>query len=150
MILLRKIVSLNNIYINESHWLYTLQIYTVCKSRIEISHRLMEIFLILKRLGNNLIHPVVFLNESAKEIVNSWFFVTFNFLTSYHKPHCSWKFHWNSTSCSADMETFFDNISYFHRFLSFFWIFWHFLVTKKLMASAYNRWCQYFFAFNIF
>ena len=61
MILLREVVSLNNIYINEIHWLYTLQIYTVCKSRVEISHRLMEIFLILKRLGDNLTPPVVFL-----------------------------------------------------------------------------------------
>ena len=42
MILLREVVSLNN---TESHWLYTLQIYTVCKSRVEISHRLMEISL---------------------------------------------------------------------------------------------------------
>ena len=55
MILLRKTVSLNNIYINESHWPYTLQI---------ISHRLMEIFLILKRLGDNLTPPVVFLRMS--------------------------------------------------------------------------------------
>ena len=46
------------------------------------------------------------------------------------------------------METFFDNISYFHRFLSIFWIFWYFLVTKKLMTSAYNRWCQHFFHFQ--
>ena len=81
MILLRKIVSLNNIYINESHWLYTLQIYTVCKSGVEISHSLLEIFLILKRLGGQFDPSCVFLNESAKEIVNSWFFVTFNFLT---------------------------------------------------------------------
>ena len=82
MILLRKIVSLNNIYVNESHWLYNLQIYTVCKSRVEISHRLMEIFLVLKRLGGQFDPSCGFLlNESAKEIVNSWFFVTFNFLT---------------------------------------------------------------------
>ena len=60
MILLRKVVSLNSIYINESHRLYTLQVYTVCKSRVEISHRNMEIFLILKRLGDNLTPPVVF------------------------------------------------------------------------------------------
>ena len=76
--MLRKVVSLNNIYINESHWLYTLQIYTVCKSRVEISHRLMEIFLILKRLGDNLTPPVVFFKDvSATEIVNSWVFCDF-------------------------------------------------------------------------
>ena len=34
-----------------------------------------------------------------------------------------------------------DNISFFHRFSSFFWIFWHFFATEKLMASACNR-CQ--------
>ena len=63
MILLRKVVSLNSIYINESHRLYTLQIYTVCKSRVEISHRLMEIFLILEKLGDNLTSPSFFLKK---------------------------------------------------------------------------------------
>ena len=29
MILLRKVASLKKIYLNESHWLYTLQAYTV-------------------------------------------------------------------------------------------------------------------------
>ena len=78
MILLGKIFSLNNIYINESHWLYTWQIYTVSKSRVEISHRVMEIFLILKRLGDNLTPPVVFFKDvSATEIVNSWVFCDF-------------------------------------------------------------------------
>ena len=33
-----------------------------------------------------------------------------------------------------------------HRFFGFFW---HFFVTKKLITSAYNRWCQHFFTFNI-
>ena len=32
-----------------------------------------------------------------------------------------------------------------------FWFvfFWHFLVTKKLMTSACNRWCQYFYTFSL-
>ena len=51
MILLRKVVSRDNIYINESHWPYTLQIYIVCKFWVEISHRLMKIFFILKGWG---------------------------------------------------------------------------------------------------
>ena len=54
MILLRKVVSLNNIDLNENHWqmkIRILQVYTVCKSRVEISHRLMEIFLILEGWG---------------------------------------------------------------------------------------------------
>ena len=87
MILLRKIVSLNNVYINESNWLYTLQIYTVCKSRVEISHRLMEMFLILKRLGGQFDpSSKCFKNVSAKEIVNSWFFVPFNIMISHIIP----------------------------------------------------------------
>ena len=45
MILLRKVFSLKNVYINETHWLYNLQIYTVCKCRVEISQMLMEISL---------------------------------------------------------------------------------------------------------
>ena len=96
MILLRKIVSLNNIYLNESHWLYTLQIYTVCKSGVEISHRLMEIFLILKRLrGQFDLSCGFFRNVSAKGIVNAtwWkfglyfvyiFIADSNFLTKFY------------------------------------------------------------------
>ena len=30
-------------------------------------------------------------------------------------------------------------------FSSSSWIFWHFLIAKKLMTSAYNGWCQNFF-----
>ena len=134
--------------INDSHWLYTLQIYTVCKSRVEISHRLMEIFLILKRLGEQF-DP--FLNESAKVIVNSWFSVTFKFLTFniiishiipenfIEIPQVVQKI-W---ILSLTILAIFIN---FYKFLGFFW---HFLVTKRLMTSAYNRWCQYFFTFNI-
>ena len=47
MILRRKVVSLKNIYFNESQWLYTLQIYTFKKSRVEISHTLMNMSLSL-------------------------------------------------------------------------------------------------------
>ena len=42
------------------------------------------------------------------------------------------------------------NISYFHQFSPIFWIFWHLLVSKKLMTSAYNRWCSHFFHFYRF
>ena len=45
MILLRKVISLKSNYSNESHWLYSLQIYTVQKSRVTIRHTLMEISL---------------------------------------------------------------------------------------------------------
>ena len=44
----------------------------------------------LKRLVDNLTSPVVFLeNVSAKEIVNSWFFVTFNIIISHIFPENS-------------------------------------------------------------
>ena len=45
MILLRKVVSLKSISINESYWLYTSQIYTVCKPPVEMSQTLGEISL---------------------------------------------------------------------------------------------------------
>ena len=37
----------------------------------------------------------------------------------------------------------------FKSFLLTFWIFWHFVIINILMMSAYNRWCQYFFTFNL-
>ena len=84
MILARKVIPLNNVYINESHWFYTLQIYTVCKSRLEIGHRLMEI--VNKVEGQFYLSCVFFKNVSAKEIVNSWFFVTLNIIISHIFP----------------------------------------------------------------
>ena len=53
------------------------------------------------------------------------------------------KFHWNSSIRLGVMKNFSLNISYFHRFSSTLWSFWHFFVTKKLMCSAYSRWCQH-------
>ena len=86
MILLRKVVSRDNIYINESHWPYTLQIYTACKFWVEISDRLMKIFFILKGWGTIWPPLCFFINLSNKEIVNSWFFVTFNLIISHIFP----------------------------------------------------------------
>ena len=69
--------------------------------------------------------PVVFpKNASSKESKNPGFFKSFlkislKFLKSF--------------------KTFSVNISYFQRFSSLVWIFWHFLATKKLMASSYKR-----------
>ena len=43
----------------------------------------------------------------------------------------------------------FDPVCNIWRFpSSIFRIFWHFLVTKKLMTLAYNKWCQHFFNFQ--
>ena len=91
--------------------------------------------------------PVVFrkiyLLKRGRNLV---FFFTFNIIL---KTQISWKFHWISSSRSEDMEKFSVNISYFQQFFSIFWIFWHYLVTKKLKTSAYNRWYHHFFTFNI-
>ena len=75
---------------------------------------------------------------SSKERVKLWFFVTFkiiirqifseNFIQIRQVVQKLWR---TSLSILA--------IFIFHQFLSFFRIFGHFLVTKKLMASAYNR-----------
>ena len=54
--------------------------------------------------------------------------MTFNIIV---KQFC-WKFHWNSSIRSEDMNIFFDHINYFHHFL----ILRHFLVTSNLMMSA--------------
>ena len=71
------------------------------------------------------------------------FFVTFN-----TKSRLSWKLHWSSSSCSEDMEIFLLSID-----TSIFPVFWHFLVTKKLAASAYNSITDgvgiFFFTFNL-
>ena len=40
-------------------------------------------------------------------------------------------------------------LAIFMDFYQYFGFFWHCLVTKKLMASVYNRWCQHFFTLNI-
>ena len=39
----------------------------------------------------------------SQERVKPCFFCGFNY---YHKSHLSWKFHWNSSSCSEDMKIF--------------------------------------------
>ena len=41
-----------------------------------------------------------------------------------------------SLKCSGDMKIFSVNSNYF-------------FVTEKLMSSAYNKWCQHFFTFNL-
>ena len=83
-------------------------------------------------------------NVSSKGRVKPCFFVTFNIIISHTFPE-------NSIEISQVVQKIWTIslsilaiISYFHRFSSNFWIFWHFLVTKKLMTSAYNTWCQHF------
>ena len=84
-------------------------------------------------------------NVSSKERVKPCYFYAFK----YHNSDLSWKFHWNSSSRSEVLKNFFVNISYFHRFSSIFWIFWHFLVTEKLITPpAYNSQLIAFFQFQ--
>ena len=94
----------------------------------------------LKQLGRSQFDPYPSCgfpkNVCSKKRVKPWF----SWLLIYHKSHMSWNFHWNFSSRSEDINNFSVNISYFYHFSSIFWIFWHFLVTKKLMGSANNRW----------
>ena len=75
---------------------------------------------------------------SSKERVKPWFFVTFNIIISDIFPE-------NFIGITQVVRKIWgislSILAKFHRFSSIFWIFWHFLVTKKLMMSAYNRWC---------
>ena len=48
---------------------------------------------------------------------------------------CFLKISLNSLSRSEDMKKFPVSISYFRQFSSIFQIFWHYLLTKKLMTS---------------
>ena len=145
MILLRKVVYPDNIYINESHWPYTLQIHTVCKFWVEISHGLMKIFFILKGWSDNLAQFVFFfIKLSNKEIVNSWFFLTFNLIMSHILPENFikisqvvqkiWRF-------SLTIYFFLDN-----QFFSFFWLFDNSLLQRNWWRQLIT---DYFFTFNI-
>ena len=68
-------------------------------------------------------------NVCSKERVKPWFFMTFNIIIRHVFPK----------NFIEVTKNFFVNTSYYHQFSSIFRIFWHFLVTKKLMTSAYNR-----------
>ena len=82
-----------------------------------------------------------FRNVFSRERLKLWFFVTFNIIIGYIFPENFieipqvvqkiWRF-------SPSMLTVFINFSYY----------WHFLVTKNLMTSAYNTRCQQFFCFQ--
>ena len=69
----------------------------------------------------------------SKQRMKLWFFVTFNIISRHifpenfiELPQVVQKIWRNSLSIVAN----------FHQFSSFSWIFWHYLVTKKLMTSA--------------
>ena len=85
-------------------------------------------------------------NVSSKERIKPCFFVIFNIIIRHIFPE-------NFTEMSQVVQKlwriFLSILAIFINFYHFFWIFWFYLVTKKLMASSYNRWCQYFFTLNI-
>ena len=66
-----------------------------------------------------------------------------------HQDECFLKNSLEFLKSFRSYEEFLCLYSLFFLILINFWIFWHFLVTKKLMTSAYNKWCQHFFTFNI-
>ena len=84
---------------------------------------------------------------SSKDRVKPWFFVTFNIIISHIFPE-------NFIEITQVVQKIWGIsltiLANFHRFASIFWIFWNFLVSKKLTRSAYNRWCQYFFTYTYF
>ena len=70
------------------------------------------------------------------------FFVAFNIIITHI---FSEKFYRISSVRSEYMNVFFFNINDFHQFLV---VFFYFLVTKKLIMSAYNRLRQHFFYYQ--
>ena len=81
----------------------------------------------LERRRVNLIVPCGFSkNLSSKERAKPWFFVTFNIVLKYIFPENFIEFYRNFLSVLPN----------FHQFSSVFWIFWHYLATKKLMTSV--------------
>ena len=71
---------------------------------------------------------------SSKRRVKLRFFVTFKIIIRHIFLENLTE---SSPSCSEFMENLSVSISYFHQFLSIFWILWHFFVSKKLMMSAF-------------
>ena len=84
-------------------------------------------------------------------------FLTFDIVISHmfldtftETPQVFWTT-WTTLRISLSILAIVINISYCHltQFFVFGFFFWHFLVTKKLMTSEYNKWCQNFFTFNM-
>ena len=63
----------------------------------------------------------------------------------FNKPYLSWKF--------IEVPQVLQNIWRFSpsilTIFTDFWIFWNSFVAKKLMTSAYSRWYQQFYTFNL-
>ena len=83
---------------------------------------------------------------SSNERAKCWFFVTFNNILRHIFPENLIEF---PQVVQKIWRNYLSILANFHQYSSTFWIFWHYLVTKKLMMSTYNRWGQHFFTFNI-
>ena len=85
---------------------------------------------------------------SYKEREKPWFFVTFNIILRLIFPQNFIRFSqvvqkiWRNSLSIYSLLIFIN----FHQCFGFFDITY---LQKKLMTSAYNRWCQHFFTFNI-
>ena len=117
----------------EHIFLYCISKFPVFKIDLAVSS------LTLKGLGGDQFDPRRPCILSRKEAL---LFCDFQY---YHKSNLSRKFHWNFSSHSDDMKKFF---LHYKLFLPIFQVFLHFLVTKKLMTWACNRWNQHFFYFQ--
>ena len=73
-----------------------------------------------------------------------WLLIFFSEIL-FWKSHLFWNFHCNSQVVQKIWRI---SLQYylFSSIFKNFWIFWHFLVTKKLMTSAYSSSCQHFSA----
>ena len=94
----------------------------------------------LKRLGGQF-DPAPLPCVSSKERVKSWFFMTFDIIISHIFPE---SFIETPQVVQKIWIISFSILAIFIDFHPSFGIFWHFLVTKKLMISAYNGLCQHF------
>ena len=102
------------------------------------------------RGGGNLTPPPCGFSKSVshEEREKPWFFVTFNIILRPIFPQNFIRFSqvvqkiWRNSLSIYSLLIFIN----FHQCFGFFDITY---LQKKLMTSAYNRWCQHFFTFNI-
>ena len=121
--------------------LFRCMLYTAFRNQKWLLRRLLTLW----RLGWSIWHPVVvFLKIYI--LPRGWIalgFFTFNIIISHILPE-------NFIEIPQVVQKYEDFLHPCYLFSSIFWIFWHFLVTKKLMTSAYNGWFQNFFLLSTY
>ena len=113
--------------------------YRSISTRLWILWHLPPSLLIPKRLGEGVYltpHCRLSKNVSSREEGKPCFIMTFNIILSHIFPE-------NFIEIPHPVQKI------WRLFSTIFWIFWDLLVTKKLMTSAYNKWYQHFFTFNL-